>query len=477
MVRTIENFFQSLYNRMVGLIYIIGLLLASPICLLGVMVAWLNQKQNVSQEKTTGEKKKVLITGIASTKTLHVIRIMGKAGFDVILADWVGFSCLLHYSKYVSKVVRVPPRNGRDFSKYIDAVVQVGLENNVEYYLPVSKMEYSVADAMIGEKLLSLKPDIRCLSSDSKLIEELDDKRTFMNKCRSYGLSVPDFIYFQEEEKDIFQLAAEGRFAKEHLFLKAFDSIACPSFRSNFNRIPSEQNELREYLKDYDLSNFFANQYISGRELVANLMSVNGKVIQLNICSSSPIQMDYDVLDHPKITEWVKSFCRQSNFTGAICFDFLEDAQGEIYCIECNPRIHSAITAYLYDNALARCFQQTMEGDDTATAPMLEPSRGTYVYWLYQEVLRLLSSQRSLKEFLNILESGDEAVWDTSDPLPFFILHHVQMPLSVLQKVVAGDAIETINFCIGYAYTHHEYSKESKLQNFIDYYRNYYKVR
>ena len=55
---------------------------------------------------------------------------------------------------------------------------------------PASNMEYSAADAMVCKK--SLTPGIRCLSSDLTLI---DDKRTFMNKCKSVGLSVPNFYF------------------------------------------------------------------------------------------------------------------------------------------------------------------------------------------------------------------------------------------------------------------------------------------
>ena len=64
--------------------------------------------------------------------------------------------------------------------------------------------------------------------------------------------------------------------------------------------------------------------------------------------------MDFEVVQHRGIESWIKKFAGRNRITGSICFDFIGDAdtltgdafEGRLFCIECNPRVHSAIMSY-----------------------------------------------------------------------------------------------------------------------------------
>ena len=51
-------------------------------------------------------------------------------------------------------------------------------------------------------------------------------------------------------------------------------------------------------------------------------------------------------MDHEGIQEWVTTFVKAKNLSGFVCFDFLVDKNNNVYCIECNPRLHSAIVSF-----------------------------------------------------------------------------------------------------------------------------------
>lgn len=108
--------------------------------------------------------------------------------------------------------------------------------------------------------------------------------------------------------------------------------------------------------------------------------------------------------------------------TGQASFDFIEAADdGKTYAIECDPRTHSAITLFYNDPALANAYL----GDAALPKPLTPASTSKPTYWIYHEVWRLLTHlhlPRATAVRLRIIFSGKDAVFDWTDPLPFFML-------------------------------------------------------
>ena len=128
--------------------------------------------------------------------------------------------------------------------------------------------------------------------------------------------------------------------------------------------------------------------------------------------------------------------------TGQVSFDFIEAEDGGVYAIECNPRTHSAITMFYNHPGLAHAY---LDRDVPAVEPAAD-SRPTY--WIYHEVWRLIT-QPGRGARLRIILRGKDAIFDWADPLPFLMVHHLQIPWLLLQNLMRGKDWIRIDFNIG----------------------------
>ena len=71
------------------------------------------------------------------------------------------------------------------------------------------------------------------------------------------------------------------------------------------------------------------------------------------------------------------------------------------------------------------------------------------IFWLFNELQQVLTCQKSVKEVWNLIQNGNEAVWKPEDPLPFLILHYVQMPFLLVKATLTGQEWTKVNFCLG----------------------------
>ena len=57
--------------------------------------------------------------------------------------------------------------------------------------------------------------------------------------------------------------------------------------------------------------------------------------------------------------------------------------------------------------------------------------------------------QQGFGEFMQVLQNGKDAVLDASDPVPFFMLNHFQMPVMLIQAIISGKKWSITNYCLG----------------------------
>ncbi|MEC8474694.1 MAG: ATP-grasp enzyme, partial [Planctomycetota bacterium] len=88
-----------------------------------------------------------------------------------------------------------------------------------------------------------------------------------------------------------------------------------------------------------------------------------------------------------------------------------------------------------------------------SSSSTLTPSNSSRAtYWLYHELWRLVTSILNPTRFIQRLEiifHGKEAVFDWDDPLPFFLLHHFQIPMLLLKDLRLRRGFVRIDFNIG----------------------------
>ena len=183
--------------------------------------------------------------------------------------------------------------------------------------------------------------------------------------------------------------------------------------------------------------------FVEGQEYCTHTTARNG-VMQLHCCcESSAFQVNYEMVDKPEIEAWVKTFVGALGLTGQISFDFIETPGGDLYAIECNPRTHSAITMFYDHPDVARAYL-----DDGFRK--IEPSATSRpTYWLYQEIWRLLAHPSTAPARWRTITRGKDAIFDWSDPLPFLMVHHAQIPWLLLGNLLRGRPWIRVDFNIG----------------------------
>ena len=69
-------------------------------------------------------------------------------------------------------------------------------------------------------------------------------------------------------------------------------------------------------------------------------------------------------------------------------------------------------------------------------------------YWLYHELWRLLRDPDPTQTLRRIAR-GKEAIFAWDDPLPFLLVHHLQIPALLFANLRRGGAWHKIDFNIG----------------------------
>lgn len=456
--QSLSNLLGKQWYRVKAALCIMLIMAAMPLCFIFTTCAWLfGKKSEQHRYLEVSLRRTVLVSGLAHTKGLHIAKTLGKAGHRVILADLEEFGCsAAQWSCFISKFYTVPDLNSLDGNKaYIKGMIDVAKTEKIDWYIPVSHTKTALSDSIIKQRLAEVNPQIKCLTfDDPKLTAILDDKLLFLEECHNLNLRVP---YFKKVHSlvEVREVVKNGLFlnSKSHYFLKPLKPYS--KDRLNFTPIPSNSTEFEKYLANYESklncdNPYLVHMFVKGKEFAANAIVSKGNLQAFHVCPCSPMQIDYDVTKHPEIKKWVEEFCKAKKITGCICFDFLEDDDsGEVYCIECNPRLHSCVVSYQMKPNLEAAIRGTMEDQFQLPTPSELPASSKHVYWLYNEIAKVILVQQGIGEFIYTLMNGSDAVFDASDPWPFFMLNHYQMPVMLLKAFITGKRWTIINYCLG----------------------------
>jgi hypothetical protein len=383
------------------------------------------------------QPKTVMVSGGKMTKALLLARSFHAAGHRVILIESRKYRFTGHrFSRAVDRFYTVPKPQSRGYADALLAIVQ---DEGVDVYVPVCSPVASYYDALAKPLL---EPYCEVLHGDADLIARLDDKYEFATLAASLGLTVPDAHRvcgpWQVEK---FDFAA----ASPPYILKSIPYD--PVHRLDLTPLPRPSAaETAAFARSKPMSPatpWILQGLVRGREYCAHATVRKGQVQVYCCCESSAFQVNYAVADKPEIEAWVRGFVEPLKLTGQYSFDFIEAADGRVYAIECNPRTHSAITMFYNHLGLARAYLE----DDV---PVIAPARlSRPTYWLYHEAWRLLTEPGNRWSRLKVIARGKEAIFDWQDPLPFLLVHHLQIPWLLAGNLLRLKDWIRIDFNIG----------------------------
>jgi predicted ATP-grasp superfamily ATP-dependent carboligase len=381
--------------------------------------------------------KTILISGGKMTKALQLARSFHRAGHQVILIESHKYWLTGHrFSWAVDRFYTVPQPQGKD---YIDALLEIIQKEGVDVYIPVCSPVASYYDAQ-AKQVLSKYCEV--MHFDPEMVQKLDDKYEFSVIAASFGLSVPD-SYRITQPQQVLDFDFSEQAQKYILKSIPYDSVR----RLNLTQLPcATLLETAAFVQALPISEhnpWIMQAFIPGQEYCTHSTVRNGELQLHCCCQSSSFQLNYEMVDKPEIEAWVRQFVGDLKLTGQVSFDFIQADNGCVYAIECNPRTHSAITMFYNHADVARAY---LESNLSVIQP-LKSSRPTY--WLYHEIWRLMTHPMQIGQRLKIISGGKDAIFDWSDPLPFLMVHHAQIPWLLLKNLWQLKGWIRIDFNIG----------------------------
>ena len=418
------------------------LLILLPFNLTLVVLAWLLNLVKGSSPTAVTHPKKILLSGGKMTKSLQLARSFHAAGHEVFLVETHKYWLSGHRFSQAVKGFYTVPAPQKDPEGYCQKLLEIVKRENIDVYIPVCSPVASYYDSL-AKKVLS--PHCEVIHFDAEMTKILDDKFAFCQKAHSLGLSAPKVFRITNPQQILdFDFEADG--SKYLLKSIPYDSVR----RLDMTKLPFEGME--EYVQKLPISEakpWVMQEFIRGQEYCSH-STVRKGIIRLHCCSkSSPFQVNYEQVDNPAIYEWVKKFVRELNLTGQVSFDFIQTEDGTVYPIECNPRIHSAITMFYNHPGVAEAYLEDAQDENQPAIEPLPDSKPTY--WLYHELWRLneVRSLSDLQKWWRTITQGTDAIFQANDPLPFLTVHHWQIPLLLLNNLGRLKGWIRIDFNIG----------------------------
>ncbi|MCG7634518.1 ATP-grasp enzyme [Gordonia McavH-238-E] len=410
---------------------LIALTATMPVDLAVVGLSLLDRRRSVVH----ASGRTVMVSGGKMTKALSLARAFHSAGHRVVLVESSKYRFTGHrFSRAVDAFHCVPDPTDPDYAL---ALRDVARREGVDVFVPVASPAASVHDAD-ARRLLDDVCEV--VHGDSATVRMLDDKASFSETASAMGLSVPEWqrITAPEQIGDF-----EFRPGRDYILKRiAYNPVGRMDLTRLSDRTPERNLEFAHSLGISEDDPWILQEFIEGQEYCTHGTVREGRLTVFACCESSAFQVNYAMIDKPEIRSWVEKFVKALGVTGQLSFDFIEGGDGHVYAIECNPRTHSAITMFYDHDKLAEAY---LERVDVAVVPTPQ-SKPTY--WIYHELWRLLTQPNRSRRLRGIQE-GTDAIYARWDPLPYFLVHHLQIPTLLLKNALTGGSWSRIDFNIG----------------------------
>jgi predicted ATP-grasp superfamily ATP-dependent carboligase len=411
-----------------------ALLATLPIDLALVTLALVWGRTSGGSSESSG--RTILVNGGKMTKALQLARSFHAAGHRVVLVESAKYRLTGHrFSRSVDAFYCIPEASEPG---YAEALLDIVTREGVDVFVPVSSPVASLHDAQARELLDDV---CEVVHADADTVTVLDDKAEFSNLAEDLGLRVPDWRLITDPRQVVDFDFPEGR----SYILKriAYNPVGRLDLTRLSRETPERNAAFAHSLAITDDDPWILQEFISGQEYCTHGTVRRGELQVYGCCESSASQLNYAMVDKPEIRSWVEKFVRALDITGQVSFDFIEAHDGEVYAIECNPRTHSAITMFHDHPAVAAAYLD--DGHPLITPrPQARPT-----YWIYHEMWRLITQRGRRGARLRTILSGKDAIFSWRDPLPYLMVHHLQIPALLIDNLRRRRGWTKIDFNIG----------------------------
>ncbi len=352
------------------------------------------------------KKQRILITGTRAPCALDLARHFHAAGHEVMSAESLKYP-LCRFSKSISQTFYVPPprQNPQDYS---EALIKIIRKNKIDWLIPTCEEIYTIAK--YKDRLEAI---CKVFCDDFDKLIKLHDKWRFMEWAKALNLQVPR-TWRLESAEDFNQLVQQGLFCD--LILKPVFS----RFASAIHRIYKENPLMPPIIISRDCP-WVAQQFLDGPHFCTYSVVQEGKIqahatYPVNMRAGQGACIYFEPIEKKPIENWIARFVEKIQFTGQIAFDFIQDATGAYYPIECNPRATSGIHLFETDQKFDQAFLQTRSQPLVPQASTKKMIGLAMLFFGLPTVRNFKSLQKWIRSFYH----ARDVLFNWHDPGPFF---------------------------------------------------------
>lgn len=299
----------------------------------------------------TSIPKRILLTGARAPATLHLARILKEAGHTVFVADSIGFHLCKH-STAIKKsfLIPSPVSNLEGFKASLLTIVK---NEKLDLIIPTCEEIFHIS------RIKDSFPTGLLFVTDIETLRTLHSKYDFIQSLGGYQhlISIPKTKLLSKKED--LNLMSGDIVSKKIVFKPTFS-------RFGSNVLISDPKKIDLNL-DFDRNQeWIAQDFIEGNQ-VCSYSVVKDGILQAYSCYQTDFSygLGATVLFEPHfnriIQDFVSSYVKNINFTGQISFDFIVTKNGDVYPIECNPRLTSGICLFDKTSGVDKSFFEDLD--------------------------------------------------------------------------------------------------------------------
>jgi predicted ATP-grasp superfamily ATP-dependent carboligase len=308
-------------------------------------------------------KHSILLTGGRAPVTLDLARKLKQAGAKVYVAESLS-AHLCQYSNAVTKTFRVPSP-AKSTKAFIAALIHIIMTYKIDLLIPTCEEVFYISMA-----LKELQSITAVFTDNIHLMQKLHHKLLFNRLIKDTGISVPE-SFLITSEAEYHSLIAQGILRYPHVLKPAYSRFATEiQFMFAANKRVSEFSPEKPWI---------AQAYKEGRLICSYSLCSKGKLLANVVYENQYTTpnhgagIQFTVIQHQKLVNWLISFIQNIHYTGQLGIDIIEDSDGNLWPIECNPRATSGLHFIKNSQSLLNAFleKQILPEDSLHNQPLM----------------------------------------------------------------------------------------------------------
>jgi len=349
--------------------------------------------------------KNILITGGRFPSALDLIRNLSKSGNTVMVAETTHINYCSTSKANTKNILIESPRGNEE--KYIESLLKIIETEKIDLLIPTWE------EALVIAKYLDRFPKEVPFTSEFALVHALHNKWEFYQLVKKLGFNTPATMQIAREEDfktipftSFYLKYSYSRGSNGTFHVKKGESFPKVDLSSGNSVLVQEELKGRPYCT-YSICH-------KGEIKAHATYPVHYERLAPTI-SRGRYCFSFEQVHHPKILDTIVEFAKKTGYTGSLAFDIFDEA-GEIYFLECNPRITSGLTLLTshlnLDEAFFNCNKTMLQPKEGEIKQMLCPA----LFFATHSAMK----NGSFKPYLKTLLTTSDLIFNRKDLKPFF---------------------------------------------------------